>query len=156
MRLEPREHRAGRAQARQRALSAREAELGGRGPRGAVCTLPCSSVTSLQYPAAVVFSEPTIAKALIWARKVITNKICDTFLISKCHPCDKYLQNTKLYLLCLRYWRVSMEMSHCVSKRRLFRKVAELRQVPNTQITVQAQVRRKGRESSGRRIYSFS
>lgn len=91
MRLEPREHRAGRAQVRQRALSAREAELGGRGPRGAVCTLSCSSVTSLQYPAAVVFSEPTIAKALIWARKVITNKICDTFLISKCHPCDKHL-----------------------------------------------------------------
>lgn len=84
-------NRAGRAQARQRALSVRGAGRGGCGPPGAVATPLSSPVTSsLQYPAAVEYSESTIAKALIWARKGEINKICDT-LITKCHPRGKYL-----------------------------------------------------------------
>lgn len=40
---------------------------------------------------AAQWSEPIVAKALICTSKREANKICDTLLISECHPCDKYL-----------------------------------------------------------------
>lgn len=68
-RSERRKNRAGRARVRQRALSARGVRRSGRRPRGALATPPSSpSDLSLQPLVALERSEPTIAKALIWAR----------------------------------------------------------------------------------------